>query len=244
MARTSRQITAVPSGCWWTWTLTWSADGTRLLYGCANRIRVVDLEGQPVGAVSGLLPAWSADGRRLALYNPGHDRHDDVVLAQHGARRVGRAGVGAGGWRAGVWWLSTQENYLFPGPGGDAGGVVAREWWYWHQRSTRAWWADCEALVALRAELFGRAATNWTTNTPLAAWEGVVVGGTPARVRELVLGDGAIGTFDHGGRLPAGIARVVLPGAAGAVQEWAHGVDPGGRGGALAQLRWLDLSGG
>ena len=42
---------------------------------------MVGLEGQPVGEVSALLPAWSADGRRIVLYNPAHGDRDDVVLA-------------------------------------------------------------------------------------------------------------------------------------------------------------------
>ena len=91
--------------------------------------------------------------------------------------------------------------------------------------------ADCEVLVALRAELFGRAGTNWTADNPLSYWDGVVVGISPVRVRELVLDDGAIGRFDHGGRLSPGIAELDLPRAAGALQEPAHGGRSRRRGG-------------
>ena len=133
------------------------------------------------------------------------------------------------------------ENYWFPGPvatrAACGAGVVVPA-----PAQHAGLVADCEALVALRAALFGRAGTNWTTNTPLGEWEGVVVGGMPARVRALVLRDGAIGTFEHGGRLPAGIAELAFlerlelskNGLTGSIPtEW----------GALAQLRWLDLSG-
>ena len=244
-----RQITAAPIGPFsesdypWIRSLAWSPAGTRLLYRCVDTNCVVDLEGQLVGGGSyarGQLPAWSADGRRIVHYNPGHDRYDDVVLSSSAAdgtdpRVLVRAGADGG-------LLADQaENFRFPGPVAtraacSAGVVVLAPAQY------PGLVADCEVLVALRAELFGRAATNWTTNTPLAAWEGVVVGGTPARVRALVLGDGAIGRFDHGGRLPAGIAELAFLERLDLSKSGLAGSIPAAWG-ALARLRWLDLRG-
>ena len=195
----------------------WSPDGARLLYGldgCANGVCVVDLKGQPVpvGRMSARLPAWSADGRRLALYNLAHGGHfgqrDKVVLASSAVDGSdGRVLVREGA--DGELVADQAENYQFPGPVAtrtacSAGVVVPAP------AQHPGLVADCEVLVALRAELFGWAGTNWTTNTPLVEWEGVVVGGAPARVRELVLTDGAIATFDHGGRLPAEIAELAF----------------------------------
>ena len=244
-----RQITAAPIGPFsesdypWIRWLAWSPAGTRLLYRCVDTNCVVDLEGQLVGGGSyarGQLPAWSADGRRIVHYNPGHDRHDDIVLSSIAADgSVGRVLVRAGA--DGGLLADQAENYLFPGPVAtraacSAGVVVPAP----AQRPGLV--ADCEVLVALRAELFGRAATNWTTNTPLAAWEGVVVGGAPARVRELVLKAGAIATFDHGGRLPAGIAELAFLERLALSKNGLTGSIPAAWG-ALARLRWLDLSG-
>ena len=132
------------------------------------------------------------------------------------------------------------ENILFPGPVAtraacSAGVVVPMP------AQHPGLVADCEMLVALRAELFGWAGTNWTTNTPLAEWEGVMVGGAPARVRELVLGNGAIGTFDHGGRLPAGMAELAFLERLELSQNGLTGTIPA-EWGALARLRWLELS--
>ena len=244
-----RQITAAPLGSLrseydWARALAWSPDGERLLYGCASWVCVVDLEGQPVGAVGGLLPAWSADGQRIALYNATHDvqrdRRNDVVLssvAPDGSD--GRVLVRDGA--DGELVADQAENFRFPGPvatrAACGAGVVVLA-----PAQHPGLVADCEALVALRAELFGQAATNWTTNTPLAAWEGVVVGGTPLRVRELVLTDGAIGTFDHGGRLPAGMAELAFLERLELSKNGLTGSIPAAWG-ALAQLRWLDLSG-
>ncbi len=238
-----RQITAAPVGSlasWYdrAWAPAWSPAGSRLLYGCGNGICVVDLDGQAVGGVSGLLTAWSADGQRLALYNPAHGDRDDVVLASSAPdgsdwRVLVREGADGG------LVADQAENFLFPGPVATraacrAGVVVPAP------AQHPGLVADCEVLVALRAELFGRAATNWTTNTPLGEWEGVVVGGAPARVRELVLADGAIGTFDHGGRLPPALAELDHLERLELSKNGLTGTIPAAWG-ALSRLRWLDL---
>ena len=49
--------------------------------------------------------------------------------------------------------------------------------------------ADCGTLLAARDSLAGTATLNWSTDTPIADWSGVVVGGTPGRVIELRLSD-------------------------------------------------------
>ena len=243
-----RQITAAPIGPfsesdypwirWLAWS--WSPAGTRLLYRCVDWNCVVDLEGQPVGAVGAGLPAWSADGRRIVHYNPGHDRFDDIVLTSIAAdgsdwQVLVREDAGGG-------LVADQAgNFGFPGPvatrAGCSAGVVVPA-----PAHHPGLVADCEVLVALRAELFGRAGTNWTTNTPLGDWEGVVVGGTPARVRELVLGDGAIARFDHGGRLPAALAELAFLERLELAKNGLTGSIPAAWG-ALARLRRLDLSG-
>ena len=47
--------------------------------------------------------------------------------------------------------------------------------------------SDCEALLASRDTLAGTAALNWSADTPIVEWDGVVVQGTPHRVTQLVL---------------------------------------------------------
>ena len=239
-----RQITATPVGALgsefrWVRVIAWSPDGARLLYGCANGVCVVDLDGQAVGGMRALVAPWSADGRRIAFYSPAHGDRGVVVLASGAPdgsdwRALVRAGAD------GRLVADQAENILFPGPVAtraacSAGVVVPMP------AQHPGLVADCEMLVALRAELFGWAGTNWTTNTPLAEWEGVMVGGAPARVRELVLGNGAIGTFDHGGRLPAGMAELAFLERLELSQNGLTGTIPA-EWGALARLRWLELS--
>ncbi len=64
--------------------------------------------------------------------------------------------------------------------------------------------ADCEALLALRAELAGTSsALNWSTERELRRWTGVRIRGTPPRVTELrVLGQRL------NGQVPAGLAKL------------------------------------
>ena len=73
--------------------------------------------------------------------------------------------------------------------------------------------SDCEALLAAQDTLAGTAALNWSADTPIADWTGVVLGGTHGRVTELDLG--ALGL---NGRIPTEL-------------------------GSLANLEWLYLSG-
>ena len=55
---------------------------------------------------------------------------------------------------------------------------------------------DCEVLLEIRDKLAGRASLNWGPDLSILQWEGVVVNGTPARVKELGLGNrGLTGTI-------------------------------------------------
>ena len=47
--------------------------------------------------------------------------------------------------------------------------------------------SDCEALLAARDTLAGTAALNWSADTPITEWNGVVLGGTHGHVTELDL---------------------------------------------------------
>ena len=47
--------------------------------------------------------------------------------------------------------------------------------------------SDCGALLAARDTLAGTATLNWSADTPIADWTGVVLGGTSRRVTELLL---------------------------------------------------------
>ena len=57
--------------------------------------------------------------------------------------------------------------------------------------------ADCETLLDVRDTLAGSATLNWAANTPIGDWDGITIGGDPARVTELNLFSRALsGTRD------------------------------------------------
>ena len=47
--------------------------------------------------------------------------------------------------------------------------------------------SDCEALLGLRDTFAGTATLNWSADTPISDWEGVLLEGSPLRVTELLL---------------------------------------------------------
>ena len=52
--------------------------------------------------------------------------------------------------------------------------------------------SDCDSLLAAWDTLAGTASLNWVADTPITQWDGVIVGGTPKRVRGLSLVDGGL----------------------------------------------------
>ena len=52
--------------------------------------------------------------------------------------------------------------------------------------------SDCDSLLAAWDTLAGTASLNWVADTPITQWDGVIVGGTPKRVRGLSLEDGGL----------------------------------------------------
>lgn len=162
-----------------------------------------------------LAPAWSPDGRRIAIYNAAYPREltlaqdhipyaDDVVLSIEGRddRRDrwvvvrDRDGFVAEQAHFGsTAAIATRESCR-------AGVVVPRP------RQDRGLVSDCEALVELREALFGQTAVNWKSHIPLRHWQGVVVDGPPDRATEIDFGQGALGASAHGRRLPPALAEL------------------------------------
>ena len=64
---------------------------------------------------------------------------------------------------------------------------------------------DCRVLIRSRDAFGPRAASGWTTDTPMGKWPGVVVGGNPPRVRELSLRHNIVT-----GTIPPDIGRLTM----------------------------------
>ncbi len=60
---------------------------------------------------------------------------------------------------------------------------------------------DCNVLLSIRDTLAGGGSLDWDADQPIEQWEGITVGGTPARVTGIRIVSG-----DLSGTIPAGIA--------------------------------------
>ena len=95
--------------------------------------------------------------------------------------------------------------------------------------------SDCEALLAARDTLAGTASLNWSADTPITEWNGVVLGGTSGRVTEILLG--ALGL---NGRIPKELGSLANLTELSLDDNGLTGEIPPELGG-LSNLTWLSL---
>ena len=152
----------------------------------------IELE-SPSGAISKLSVPFDT-------YTP-DDPNDDDFVPLHGTFRFGSAGH-LGEDPSGVWKLRVSDHIQFVngtwdswritvyGPRGmpvdtsqcATGGIVT------NAPTNPGLVSDCETLLDARDTLEGIGTSlNWSANTPITSWDGVMVAGTPERVTELLL---------------------------------------------------------
>ena len=182
-------------------TLEWSPDGASILFsvnaGGSAGLYVVDATGgEPELISSGRYASWSPDGSRIAIVMPDSLEGVLVTMNPRGSdmntlvRRTSDETVSQP--RGNTGGLTPEPDVLravsadFGIRGGDvvechgaADGLGPR---YGPGLA-----ADCVALLQVRDKLGGSTILNWTADTDLVDWEGVVISGTPARVVGLSL---------------------------------------------------------
>ena len=199
---------AEPDPAWaWIEKVSWSPDGTKILFLVNtvdydrrySEVHVIGADGGGVARVSVRNPLrrliddaeWAPDGKRIAMsgelrasgrsqdYDPtaqialvtvAADGTDVRVLV--GRQRDGRL-VG----------LGVKEGDISADVAACGAGVAVAE-----PELNPGLVEDCEALLEVQNALVGPGGLNWLVDREISEWEGVMVDGTPPRVREIVLG--------------------------------------------------------
>ena len=120
--------------------------------------------------------AWSPDGSRIALYQPG--RHI-VTISRDGTDLRFLVIVDEEG-RIHALDLSLSERPVDLAAC-SAGSVVPEP------EANPGLVHDCEVLLSVRDRLAGGVELDWSDNTPIGEWEGITLGGEPSRVHRLIL---------------------------------------------------------
>ena len=204
----------------WIRTLAWSPTGEHILFACGHAMCISSLDGE-VADISSLplegspvppqgeafAAAWSPDGTRIAvvnyqarvtsprLYLVAPDGTDVQVLVRNGG---GRSLYATRVRRPKTPTPSAEQIDLAARHAACSAGLVVRE-----PADNPDLVRDCETLVELRPQLMGALTLNWAPETPIEAWVGVTVAGTPPRVTALKLG-----SLGLTGELPSAIGRL------------------------------------
>ena len=180
----------------WYNNLSWSPDGSEILYGSAA-VDFADFYGPVpvvVVGVDGSEPrvlgervstwgvggaAWSPDGSRIAFY--GVSDHSAVVL--HTTARDGSGGrvLVRGNYERLVAERSDWRNVSGDIAACSGGHVVAKP------QKNPGLVQDCETLLRVRDPLAGDAVQNWSAAVKISEWRGVGIEGAPPRVMRLNL---------------------------------------------------------
>ena len=96
--------------------------------------------------------------------------------------------------------------------------------------------SDCETLLSLKDSLRGTATLNWSTDTPIASWNGITVGGSPQRVTKVKLQKKGLS-----GYIPAEIGSLAMLGELWLYTNTLTGTIPPEMGN-LSNLSWLLLA--
>ena len=175
----------------WYNNLSWSPDGSEILYGVSYApflvpVVVVGVDGsgpRPLAESTSTRgaggAAWSPDGSRIAfhlisdnsdvvLYTTARDGSDERVLVRGNYERLVAE---RSAWRDVSGDIAACSNGdIVPKPDKNLGLVQ-----------------DCETLLRIRDPLAGDAVLNWSADAQISEWGGIVIGGSPPRVIRLSL---------------------------------------------------------
>ena len=182
----------------WIPSVAWSPGGSKILYTCGWHLCVVDLStrsrssspsdllatGTPMTGSAVLdtpVGAWSGNGTMVALGRGHCHARTQSSSGGHNAAdgSDGRPVVLAGG---SLVVANEDHREIATSNAACAKGFAVER-----PTDTPGLVRDCETLLELRKELFGDSLVNWGAGTPIDAWVGVAVSGSPPRVTGLTL---------------------------------------------------------
>ena len=240
----------------WVPAVAWSPTGEYILFVNGSYIKVVTPDGAeskslPVSFDGGPVPAWSPDGSRIAVAAPASAvdteeentfyRYEvvftmapdgtDVVPLVRAAPTGELVAVQSERYRADSVTRACRAGLVVKDPANNPGLV-----------------RDCEVLASSRDALFGRRIVNWTADTAVRDWEGVIVDGTPPRVTGLTVTLQEVGYFfgendpyRPGGMIPPALGELTELKRLDLSASRTEGMIPPELG-RLGKLEYLDLS--
>ena len=192
--------------------VSWSPDGTELLLASDRGVYVVRPDGSGLRSVGPPVrtteATWSPDGSMIAArHEP--DPEDTysppwifVIFTMNrdgtDVRFLARGFLEGDGYRSIPKIVPIKLPPIDPATCSNGVAVAQPE-------VTPGLVEDCRVLIRSRDAFGPRAASGWTTDTPMGKWPGVVVGGNPPRVRELSLRHNIVT-----GTIPPDIGRLTM----------------------------------
>ena len=204
----------------WIRTVSWSPDGSRIMVFAnqytAPRIHVVagdDTAPTPLAVRHPIVrsigdTAWSPDGTRIAMSGEFESRslaHDPDVyhvlltMAADGTDLRVLVGTREDGGLESQGAIVLENVVTGAAKCGD--GVMVPE-----PEANPGLVQDCEVLLEIHDRLTGGGVLDWNWHSPISQWQGVVVEGTPPRVRKIMLRGDLRGTIR--GTIPPELGRL------------------------------------
>ena len=203
----------------WIRKVSWSPDGSRIMVVADDHsagAQIFALEGGGPSWVIVRHPivrsigdaAWSPDGTRIAMSGEFESRsvsydpdvyHVLLTMAADGTDLLVLAGTREDGGLESQGAIVLENVVTGAAQCGD--GVMVPE-----PEANPGLVEDCEVLLEIHDRLTGGGVLDWNWHSPISQWQGVVVGGSPPRVRKIVLRGDLRGTIR--GTIPPELGRL------------------------------------
>ena len=190
--------------------VSWSPDGTQLLLASGGGVRAVRPDGSDLRRLGPRIrttaATWSPDGSMIAASRQDTDRYVGTWTSL--VFIMDRDGTNVRFLAQGFLEENVYESVpkIVPiklppiDPATCSNGVAVAQ-----PEARPGLVEDCRVLIRSRNAFGPRAPSDWTTDTPISKWPGIVVRGEPPRVRELWLRYGAVT-----GAIPPDIGKLTM----------------------------------